>query len=191
MVSGPLAECCCAIQVAIVTECCIGHEPLGISIKECLELLALEHSCTLLGKQFLEVAAFCLVDAFIVDLVEGVEFLAQVLVVLCALLVGQGGQLTQVGILGMQCIDADAVVWIAVAPCAGDCAVVDGEHLQCALACSSHPVDHCLEVAKVAHAIAALATQREDGYHGAGYTQWRQWEVGLAEFIHYNIARAH
>ena len=94
--------------------------------------------------------------ALIVNLRQRVQLLAQLLIVGAALLVFQLRQLAQVRILRMQGIDADAVVGIAVLPRAGGVGVVDGQHLQDALAGLRTPVDHQLQVAEVAHAEASL-----------------------------------
>ena len=183
VVGGPLGERCRAIQVTIVAECGIGYQPVLIGGEECLELVALEHLGALLFKEQLHVLALGIVHALIVDLGQSIELFAQFLELGGTFLVVEFGQLAHIHVLRMQGIDADAVVGIAVAPCVGDGGVVDGKHLQGALAGLFHPVHHELEVAEVAHAKAALAAKREDGHHGAGQLDGIQGEVGLLQLI--------
>ncbi len=191
VVVGPLAECGCAVEVAIVAECGIGHEPVFVGIEKFLVLAALEHGGSFLVVEQLQVFALGVVHALVVDLRQGVQLLAQLLKLCCLERVLQRWQLVEVDVLRVQCIDADAVVGVGVLPCPGDGGVVDGQHLQGALAGGGHPVDHALEVAKVAHAEALLATQREDGNHGAGELHGVERERGLSELVGHHVAFAH
>ena len=50
---------------------------------------------------------------------------------------------------------------------------MNGEYLQDTLSGSSHPVDHRFEIAKVAHALAALTAEGEDRNSGTGHA-WRE-----------------
>ena len=184
MVCRPLGEGCRAKLVTVVAEGGIGDEPILIGVEEVFVLLALEHLGAFLLIEQRQVLKFGFVDALIVDLGQRVQLLAQLLELGLALLVSEFGQLPQVDVLRVQGIDADAVVGITVAPGMGDGGVVDGQHLQGALACACHPVDHQLEVTEVAHAETALAAQREDGHHGTRQLGGVEGEVGLLQLIH-------
>ena len=72
-------------------------------------------------------------------------------------LVVEFGQLAQVAIERMQRKHADAAIWVRVGVSVGGCGIVDGQQLKNMLSGGFHKVDHCLEVAKVAHAKAAFA----------------------------------
>ena len=57
----------------------------------------------------------------------------------------------------MQRKHADAAVGVRVGVGIGGCGIIDGQQLKDVLSGGFHKVDHCLEVAKVAHAKAAFA----------------------------------
>ncbi len=183
VVRRPLGEGCRAKLVTVVAEGGIGDEPILIGVEEVFVLLALEHLGAFLLIEQRQVLKFGFVDALIVDLGQRVQLLAQLLELGLALLVSEFGQLPQVDVLRVQGIDADAVVGITVAPGMGDGGVVDGQHLQGALTCAGHPVDHQLEVTEVAHAETALAAQREDGHYRTCQLHGIEWEVGLLQLV--------
>ena len=191
VVVGPVVEACRAIEVTVVAECRIGYQPAFVGLEECLEVIAVQHLGPLLGKYLSQITEFGLVDALIVNLRQGIQFLAQGLIVLGTRLVGQWRQLAQVAILRVQGIDADAVVGVTVLPGVCDGRVVDGQHLQGTLPCHGHPVDHALEVAEVAHPEAVLAAQREDWDHCAGNLDRWQCKVGLLQLIGHHVASPH
>ena len=106
-----------------------------------------------------QIVKFKLVDALVVNLWQLVEFFTQGKVVFHLFHVLEGRKLLDVDIHGVQRINRDAVVGIAVGPSFGDCSIVDGKHLKGTLACLLHPVNHLLEVAKVAHTTTLFAAK--------------------------------
>ena len=142
-----------------MAEGCIRHEPLLVLLEELLEGFALHRLTAFLGIELAQIGHLRIVHALIVDLRQGVELLLQGVIVGLALLVLQLWQLTEVGILWMEGIDADGVVGIAVLPGERHVRIVDGQYLKHALSGLGTPVDHLLQVAEVAHAEAPLTAQ--------------------------------
>ncbi len=149
-------ECCRAAFVTIDAELGVRLEPLLVLLDEVFVDFRTAHLCSLLCIELMQVFHLRGEHALIVNLRQRVQLLAQLLIVGAALLVFQLRQLAQIRILRMQGIDADAVVGIAVLPRAGSVGVIDGQHLQDALAGLRTPVDHQFQVAEVAHAEASL-----------------------------------
>ena len=112
LVVRPLCEVGRTVGVAQVAVLGVGHEPLAVVGEELLEAHSGERGLALLGKQFAQEAQLALVHALIVYLGQGVELLAQLLIVALPVLIVQGGQLPQVGILRMQGEDADTAIGI-------------------------------------------------------------------------------
>ena len=162
---GPLVEVGRAISVAQHAVSGIGFKPCLVGFKKLLVCTSSAHIAPFLPEQFAQIPLLGLVHTFIVYLRQGIEFPAQCFVVGGTVGIGQRGQLSQVGILRMQGIDADAVVGIRVLPCAGDGGIIDGEHLQHALPSHGHPIHKLLQIAKIAHSKTALRAQREHGNH--------------------------
>ena len=159
MVVGPLLESCRAIKVTIVTEGSIGHQPLLVLLEEPFERLTLQHLTTLLGVDLTQIVHLCSKHTLVVDLWQLIQFLTQLLKSCALSLVLNGRQLTEISVLRMQGIDADGVVGIGVLPRPCHVRIVDGQHLQNPLLCLVTPVDHQLQVTKVAHAEAPFCTQ--------------------------------
>ena len=136
-------------------------------LEEGLEAYGVETLLAFLLIDVADVGTLGVVDAFVVDLLEGIELDALSLVFGSLLFVLKGRKLAQVEILRMESVDRDGVVGIGVSPGAGDGGVVDGEDLYGLLVSEYSPVDKTLEVAKVTYAEAAFAAQGEDGH---GYT---------------------
>ena len=126
MMVGPILEGGGAIKVTVVAEGCIRHQPLFIIFEEAFETLALHHLATLLGVECAQILHLGLVHTLVVNLGQGVQLLAQCLELRLQCLVLQGRQLTEVGVLGMERIDADRVIGIGVLPGMGARRVVDG-----------------------------------------------------------------
>ena len=188
VVVGPLAEGGGAVEVAIVAECGVGHEPVFIGIEEGFECFAFQNFGTFLLKHLTQIASLGGIHAFVIDLRQGVEFALQGGVIVHALFICQCRKLAQVGVLRMQGVDADAIVGIRILPGVGDGGVVDGEHLQGTLTGGCHPVDHLFQVAEIAHAKATLAAKREDGHHGACHTPRRNGKARFFQFIYHGVA---
>ena len=77
----------------------------------------------------------------------------------------------------MKGIDRNGVVGVGIGVLARERGVVDGEYLQHTLSGSSHPVNHRFEIAKVAHALAALTTQGEHGDSSTGHARREGFEI--------------
>ena len=166
----------------------IGHEPLLILCKELLEGLALHRLAALLGIKLTEILELGIVHALVVDLRQSVELFLQGIEVCLALGILQSRQLTEVGVLGMEGIDTDGVIGIAVLPGVGHVGIVDRQHLQHALLGLRTPVDHLLQVAEVAHAETALAAQGEDGNYGSCSLPGIDGEESLRQFVDNHLA---
>ena len=159
MMVGPLLEGGSAVEVAVVAEGSIGHQPGLVLVEELLEGLALQDGLTLLLVERPQILQLRIVHPLVVDLRQGVQFQSECLELRLQRLVLQGGQLAEVGILGMECIDADRVIGIGVLPGVGHVRVVDGQHLQHALLRLGTPVHHQLQVAEVTHTETPLTAQ--------------------------------
>ena len=97
--------------------------------------------------------------AFVVNLWQGVQLLAQCLELSALSGILNLGQLTEVSVLWMQGVDADSIVGIAILPRTRHVGIVDRQHLQNALVGLVNPVNHLLQITEVAHAKGALTTQ--------------------------------
>ena len=128
------------------------------------------------------------VYTLVVDLRQGVQLFPDDFEAQTLLLVLDGGQLSQVCILWMQGIDTDGIIRIGILPGVGDGGIVDREYLQHALLGLVAPVDEHFQVAKVAHAKAALTSQREDGDHRSCTLPGINREVSLREFVNHHVA---
>ena len=159
MMVGPLLEGGSAVEVAVVAEGSIGHQPGLVLVEELLEGLALQDGLALLLVERPQILQLRIVHPLVVDLRQGVQFQSECLELRLQRLVLQGGQLAEVGILGMECIDADRVIGIGVLPGVGHVRVVDGQHLQHALLRLGTPVHHQLQVAEVTHTETPLTAQ--------------------------------
>ena len=109
---GPLAECRCPVEVAIVAECGVRHEPLLVVVEESLVGDFLAQRSLFLREHFLQVFHLCCEHPLVVNLRQGVQFLLQGCEMLAACLVLQFRKLSEVGILWVKGIDAYAVVRI-------------------------------------------------------------------------------
>ena len=167
LVLGPFTEVGSSEGIAEHREGGIGTQPLFVVLEEGLEAYGAEALLSLLLVDVADVGTLGVVDAFVVNLLEGIEFDTLCLVIGSLLFVLEGRKLAQVEILRMEGVDRDGVVGIGVSPGAGDGGVVDGEDLYGLLVSEYSPVDKTLEVAKVTYAEAAFAAQGEDGH---GYT---------------------
>ena len=119
MMVGPLAEVCRAIFVAQIAILSVRHQPRFCLLKECLKLGRSHHSLAFLLIYYAQIFVLGVVHALIVNLRQGVEFLAQGLKPFAFGLVGNRRQGVEVGILRMQREDAYAAVGIRVGPCVG------------------------------------------------------------------------
>ena len=155
MVVGPLREFGRTILLAQIAILGVRHEPRLRLVEELLEAGRRQHLAAFLAVQYVEVFCLGVVDAFVVDLRQGVELLAQGFKPFALFLVTDCGQGVKVGVLRMQREDAYAAVRIRVGPGVRGGGVVDGQQLQHALLCQGNPVDHLLQVAEVAHTEAA------------------------------------
>ena len=191
VVVRPLRERRCTIEVAIVAEGSVGHQPLLVLLEEVLEGLSLQGLGSLLGIYLAQIVHLGVVHALVVYLFQGVQFLAQSLEFLTLGLVLQLRQLAQVRVLRMQGVDADTVVGVRVLPGVGDVRIVDGQYLQYSLLGLCTPVDHHLQVAEVAYAKASLTTEREDGNHRSSALPRVNGEESLCQFVHHYVARFH
>ena len=169
----------------------VWHKPLLIGGEESLELGALQYPRTFLCEYLMQIFSLGVVHALIVNLWQGIQLTAQSLVVVSALLIGKLRQLTQVGVLRMQCVDAYAVIRIGVGPCVGDVGVVYGQKLQHALTGLHHPVNHKSQVAEVTHAKRAFTAQREHRDYGAGSLPVAYRQECLVEMVHNHVAVLH
>ena len=176
---GPLAERRRAIDVPIVAEGCIGHQPVLVLSKECLKLVTAHQRSALLLIEQSQILHLGLVHALVIYLWQRVQFLAQCLKLGKTALVGQLGHIVQIHILRMQGVDADAVIWIRVGPRVTYVGVVDWQHLQHALTGLCHPVHHLLQVAEVAYSETLVAPEREYRYHRAGHSAVGYREISL------------
>ena len=188
LVIGPLRERGGAVHIAVVTEGGVRHEPVLVLLEEGLKGLGLHHLTALLGEELAQIGELGIVHALVVDLWQGVELFLQGFVVGLALLVLQRRQLSEVGVLRMQRVDADRVVRIAVLPGVGHVRIVDGQHLQHALAGLGTPVDHLLQIAEVAHSEAAFTAQREDGDDGTCTLPRIDGEESLRQLVDDHLA---
>ena len=156
----PLVKAGGAVLLPVVAEHGIRQQPFAVVGFKVVVFFRLQHVLFLLAQQLLvQVAQIChlvLAHLFIVYLWQFVQLLLQLLVLASFLGVFQCWQLSQVNVLWMQGIDADAVVWIGVLPGVCDDGVVDGQHLYHPHAGGLCPVHHFLQVAEVAHPKAAL-----------------------------------
>ena len=109
-VVGPRPERGRAIHVAVVAEGGVRHEPLLVGLEELCKRAPLHHCLALFGIEFAQIGQLGVVHPFVVNLRQGVELGAQLLIVLAPCLVGERRQLPQVGVLRVQGIDAYAVV---------------------------------------------------------------------------------
>ena len=191
MVVGPLRETCRAVLVAKHTILCIRHKPLPCLGKEILESLAVQHLAAFLCKEQTQIIYLGAVYLFVVNLRQDIELLAKGFEVVALFGIRQRGQLTQVGILGMDGKDADAAVRVRVGPCVCGGGIVDGQYLQHALAGTANKVDHPLEVAEVAHAKATLRPKREHGHERSGQTNIVKREESLVKTVHNHLALLH
>ena len=156
MVVGPFRECCSAVLLVIETEGSVGHEPFLVVVEELLECGLLACCCKLLFEQQAQILALGVVHTLVVNLRQGVEFLAQCLHAFLRFGILQFGQLAKVGILRMKGVYTYTVIWIGVSPCVGDGGVVDGKYLNDALIGLGSPVNHHLEVAEVSNSETAF-----------------------------------
>ena len=117
------------------------------------------HSSPLLCKDLTQIVQFSSKHPLVVDLRQSVQFLTQGLESLTFGLILESRQLTEVGILRMEGVDADAVVGIAVLPGMCHIGIGDRQHLQDALFGLRTPVDHHFQITKVTHAKTTLAAE--------------------------------
>ena len=68
VVIGPILECGCAIEVAIVAECSIGYQPVLVLLKELLVCSSLHDLCTFLGINGTKIVHLGIVHAFVINL---------------------------------------------------------------------------------------------------------------------------
>ena len=191
VVVGPILECGCAVKVAIMTECCVRHQPILVLLEELLEGGGLHYLSTLLSIDGAQIVHLGVVHTLIVDLWQGIKRFLQRLILLAEFLVLQLWKLSQVGILRMQSVYADRIVWIRILPSVGYVGVVDRQYLQNALLGFVAPVNHHLEVAEVAYSETTFATQREDGDNRTCALPWINGEVSLRQFVYHNFAFSH
>src|SRR3712207_6411926 len=149
---------------------------------------ALHHLLTCLSEELFQVSGLGIVDLLVVDLLQSVELLAQSLEVIALLGVLQSGQPGQINVLRMEREDTDATVRIGVCPRVSNGCIVDRQHLQHTLMGQCHPIDHLLEVAKVAYAEAGLAPQREHGHQGTGQLAVAYLEESLLQIVDGGLA---
>ena len=156
---GPVLEGGSAVEVAVVAEGSVGHQPGLVLVEELLEGLALHDVFAFLGIECPQILQLRIVHPLIVDLGQGIQLLSQCLELRLQGLVLQGRQLTEVRVLGMKGIDADGVIWIGVLPGVGHVRIVDRQYLQHPLFGLGTPVNHHLQVAEVTHAETPLTAQ--------------------------------
>ena len=147
----PLTEGGRAVGVAADAIDSIGEEPFLVGTDKRFVVSFTFNIRSLLLVECPQIAHLSLVDTFVVNLCESVQLVAQRFIVQTCLLILERRQLSEVSILRMECINADAVIRIGVLPGVGDGRVVDREHLQSTLPRHRCPVDHSLQVAEVTH----------------------------------------
>ena len=188
---GPLREGGGTVFISIEAEAGIGLQPLAVVIDELLIGSTTFDGGTLLLEDSLQITHLGLHHAFIVYLWQGIQFLAQRFVLRFQSLILQGWQLTQIGILRMQGIDADRVVGIRVLPGMSDSSIVDRQYLQHVLTRLGTPVYNHPQVAEVSYAEAPLTTQREDGNHSTSTLPQRDTEPRLLHLDDHHLANLH
>ena len=124
-----------------------------------------------------EVIALKFVDTSIINCGQGVEFTKLAFKSGLFLLIGQRRQGAQVNIHRVEGVDRNGVVGVGIRVLTRERGVMNGEYLQHALSGGGHPVDHRFEIAKVAHALAALTTQGEHGDSGTGHARREGFEI--------------
>ena len=112
MMVGPLREGGRSVEVAVVAEGGIRHQPLLALLKELLEGFCLHRLSTFLGINLAQIVHLGVVHTLVVYLWQGVQLFLQGLKRLTLRLIFQLWQLAQVSVLRMQGIDADAIVGI-------------------------------------------------------------------------------
>ena len=95
-----------------MTESGIRYQPLLVLLEELLKGSRLHRLGTFLSIDGTQILHLGIVYTLIVDLWQGVQRFTQNLVLLAQFFVFQLWQLAQIGVLRMQCIDADRVVGI-------------------------------------------------------------------------------
>ena len=98
----------CQPLVAPAAEVGVGREPVGVGGSEGLELLGAHDGLAILAEEQAQVVQLGGIDALVVHLRQGIEFLPQRLEALAVGLLAQQGQLAQVDILWVERKDADA-----------------------------------------------------------------------------------
>ena len=108
-----------------MAECSVWNQPILVLLKELLECGRLHHLCAFLSVDGSQIVHLSVVHTFIVYLWQGVQCFLQSLIFFAQFLVLQLWQLSQVGILWMQGIDADRVVRIRILPGMGNVGIID------------------------------------------------------------------
>ena len=165
---GPCVKVCSVVFVAQDTESGIGNQPVFVLFVEVLVLLGLHHFFAFFAEGKAEVVALGLVHTFVVNLAQSVELPEGLLIFLLFGGVGKGAYLAQVDKHGVESIDGNGLVGVGVYPASCHSGVVDGQNLQRALTGLYGPVNHLLQIAKVAYTLAAFSTKREYGHCCAG-----------------------
>ena len=151
----PLGVVAGAILVAQQAESAVGQKPVLIVGVECVVFLFCLYALAFLGIECMQVVMFERVDRLVIHLCHCVEFGGTCFHLAHECLLGQSWQLSQVGIHGMERVDADGAVGVTVAPGVALGGVVDGQQLY-----RMHPGfgsqvgSHC----QVAHITASLAS---------------------------------
>ena len=185
---GEVGRTVCVTQIAVL---CIRNQPLLCLLEECLELLGCHHCRSFLFEDSTQVTVFSIVDTLIVNLWQCVQLFLQRFHLFPQLDTLELRQLVEVGILRMECKDADTAIRIAVCPRMGNRCIVDGQDLQQTLMGCCHPVDHLFQVSEVADTEARLRTKGEYGNQCSCTFHGRYGEVSLRKFIDNHIAVLH
>ena len=126
----------------------------------------------------MQVLLFQFENLHIIEGRQGIQLLPTFLESSECLLVGKR-QLPEVGINGMQGMDADGIVGIAVRKGALLRGVIDGQELNGVHSGLCCPVGHLLEVAEVTNPLTALCAEREERHHKACHLPMRHREPYL------------
>ena len=156
---APAGEVGRAGLVAQRAEYRIGQEPVRVGLHEIRVVAACGDVCAVAFESASQQAQFVVVDPFVVDLRQGVQFVAQaaVFIVLLDACIGQVEKLRMQG----EC--RIGVIGVGVLPRSAHRGVVDRKQLEHALSGRRGPVGQAFQVAKLPDAEIFLRAQRKDG----------------------------
>ena len=174
---APAGEVGRTVQVAVVTENGVRHEPRAVLPDETAIASTAHHLRPRLAEVGVAVGRLFLHHRLIIHLWQRVQLALRTSKDGHLQLVFQCAHVGQRDVHRVEGVDGDGAVGIRVAAGVRGSRVVHRQHLHDALSRLRGPIDEESQVVQVAHAEARLRSQREDGDHRAGSLPSRAVDV--------------